>query len=770
MLSVQLIGLLLTTTAETNNARQVIAEELRTSERVFEKLIQQNSLQLSQGARILSADYAFREAIATMDLKTIISALNNHGTRINAQTMMLIGLDKIIIADTSVPDQKGKAFAFPKLFDMADKQNKTSLIVVSNGKLYQLVLVPVLAPVPIAWVAMGFNIDDQTTKDLQRLTGANVSFLSKQDKNEWKMLASTLPQKIKTLLEKYLNENEETMDHTSLVTLQADDNEYISLISKQTEYGNERVIAVLQQSLKDALEPFQRLQRQLIFFSIIGILISILASVLIARGITHPLKQLAAFARRIAGGDYLDPPVIDREDEIGDLSSAFEHMRESISARESKILDLAYRDGLTKLPNRALFSDRLNQAINASKRRHQQLSVLVMDLDHFKYVNDTLGHHMGDLLLCEVATRLELVIRRQSDTVCRLGGDEFAILLPTDNTEGAQLLARKVSSALETPMMLEGHVIDVRASIGVVTYPDDGEDLQTLLSRADMAMYIAKRNNSGFAVYDPRYDRYSAERLSLMSQLHKAVQENELVLYYQPKIPLQKQSDEIYVEALVRWQHPQRGFIPPIEFIPFAEQTGYIKMITQWVLNRAIEECAEWRRQNVKINIAINISARDLMNSDLPLNFSEMLDKAGCTAEWISLELTESAILEEPEHSLPVLDRLNTLGCKLSIDDYGTGYSSLSYLKKLPLDELKIDRSFVSGIVKDPNDAMIVQSTIDLAHNIGLSVVAEGVETQDILEKLIEMGCDNAQGYLISKPMTSSDLSVWVRESPWIKS
>lgn len=316
-------------------------------------------------------------------------------------------------------------------------------------------------------------------------------------------------------------------------------------------------------------------------------------------------------------------------------------------------------------------------------------------------------------------------------------------------------------------MSLDGHMVDVRASMGLAVFPDHGDDLDGLVRRADVAMYLAKRNNTGFAIYDARYDQHTADRLSLMSELRQAVEEDQLVLYYQPKVVLSDPPRHC-VEALIRWQHPRRGFVPPVEFIPFAEQTGYIRAVTMWVLERAIAQCARWSSEGFTVQVSVNISARDLLNPDLPVRFAELLSMHDCPAERLWLEITESAILEDTTHALENLEALASLGCKLSIDDYGTGYSSLSYLKKLPVDELKIDKSFVMNMLRDRDDRVIVQSTIDLAHNMGLKVTAEGVEDQETLDRLRAMGCDMAQGFLMSKPIPADELTRWMAESKWV--
>jgi diguanylate cyclase (GGDEF)-like protein len=435
-------------------------------------------------------------------------------------------------------------------------------------------------------------------------------------------------------------------------------------------------------------------------------------------------------------------------------------MGEDIASRESRIMDLAYRDPLTKLPNRAMFAEQLEAALAAAPAGGA-VAVLLMDLDHFKYVNDTLGHEIGDRLLREVGARLRDAVKRPGCTVARLGGDEFAILLPGEWAAGAQRIAAALLRALEAPLNLDGHAVDVRASVGITASPEHGHESSTLMRQADIAMYAAKRTNQGIVVWDEKYNQHGHERLSLMSDLRKAVDGNELALVYQPKVSLAGGPTQA-VEALIRWHHPVRGVVPPVDFIPFAEQTGYIRAITQWVLAQGISQCASWRSEGRQINVSINLSARDVMDTTLPDRVAALLQVHGCAAQWITLEITESAILDDPGHAVENLQRLSALGCKVSIDDYGTGYSSLAYLRRLPLNELKIDKSFVMGMVRDASDSVIVRSTIELAHNMGLVVVAEGVEDEATLERLRTLGCDIVQGFYLSRPLAADLVRAWM--------
>ena len=746
MLVVQAATFLVTNSVISSNARSNAEEQLKVAERVFRQVLRSNGEKLAQAASVVAADFAFRQAVATHDENTVASALKNHGDRVNADIVMLVDLDGKLVADSAGPAPEGATFPFPTLIRTAKHNGEASSIGMIGGRPYQLVAVPVKAPVTIAWIAMGFLIHDRMASDMSNLTSLDVSFLDGRADGQWAVLASSLQPSKRPVL----------VNAAGL----ADDNYASRLIKLQS--SGEPMAVLLQRSLREALAPFQRLQTTLWFITLCGVLVSVVGSVFTARSVTRPIAALTRFSRRIGQGNYAEPLVVTHNDEIAELATSFNQMQEGIADREQRITELAYMDRLTGLPNRALFSDRLQQAIGVALRAGHPLSVMMMDLDRFKYVNDTLGHPIGDLLLCEVAKRLRVALHRASDTVARLGGDEFAVLLPTADIEAAKIIAARILKALEEPTMIEGQLVDIGASIGIVTFPHNGADMNVLLRRADIAMYTAKRTNSGFALYDERHDHNSAERLSLMGELRQAVEHDQLTLYYQPKVDLATHTVK-YVEALIRWDHPTRGFVAPDQFIPFAEQTGYIKTISRWVADRAIHQCAMWREQGIELAVSVNVSARELIQSSLPEMFQSLLQKHGVSPEWIWVEITESAILDDPDHAIETLDRLHALGIRISIDDFGTGYSSLSYLKRMPVDELKIDKSFVMGMANHKDDETIVRSTIDLGHNMGLKVVAEGVETEEMLEQLKEMRCDLVQGYHLSRPLPPAKLELWLQ-------
>jgi diguanylate cyclase (GGDEF)-like protein len=745
MLAAQAAAYVVISSVIERNAASNAQDQLAVAERVFRQVLRSNGEKLTQAATVVAADFGFREAVATHHESTVVSALKNHGDRIDADLVILADLDGKLIADSRGYKRGGESFPFHALMHTATHGNERSAIGVIDGRLYQLVAVPVKAPLPVAWVGMGFLIDDRMAREMASLTSLDVSFLDQRSDGRWNTLASTLP----------------TQRIVHAKPGDVGDEHYATRVISLASTG-EPVVVVLQRSLTAAMAPFHRLQSALLVITLFGVLLSIGGSIVTARSVTRPIAALMNFARRVGSGDYAERLDVSHQDEIGELAQAFNRMQEGISRREHRITELAYTDRLTGLPNRAMFSDRLQEIIAQALPDQRPFGVMMMDLDRFKFVNDTLGHPIGDLLLCEVAQRLRETLGDRPGLVARLGGDEFAVLLPDEDIAGAECVAIGILKALEQPIAIEGQSVDVGASIGIVTFPENGIDMNVLLRRADIAMYVAKRSNAGVARYEERHDNSSAERLSLMSELRRAVEQDQLLLVYQPKVDLATNTVK-YVEALVRWDHPARGYVSPDQFIPFAEQTGYIKAISQWVADRAIRQCAAWRDAGIELAVSVNVSARELIQSSLPDTFSALLKKYNVPAEMLWIEITESAIMDDPNHAIETLDRLHALGIRLSIDDFGTGYSSLSYLKRMPVDELKIDKSFVMGMAENRDDETIVRSTIDLAHNMGLKVVAEGVESEAIVQRLAQLRCDLAQGFHLSRPLSPDRLEAWLR-------
>jgi len=477
-------------------------------------------------------------------------------------------------------------------------------------------------------------------------------------------------------------------------------------------------------------------------------------------------EDRAVTAMKAGAHDYI------LKDNLKRLLPAVEReLRESLVRKERRRADetihrLAYTDVLTNLPNRTRFRELAQEAIVSGQREQRSVALLLMDLDHFKNVNDTLGHDRGDCLLQQVGTRLRSALF-ELDVVARLGGDEFGILLTQLAATGDVLVViKKVHACLEAPFMIDGIPIVVEASIGVATMPDHGDDADTLLQRADIAMYRAKKMASDYATYAPEFNPHSPERLGLMAELRDAIEQNQLLLHFQPKLEL-KTGRIVGTEALVRWQHPRLGMVPPDKFILPAEQTGLIGPLTRWVLIDALTHSQSARREGMRARVSVNLSARSLHDPQLPKMIADALAATGIEPDQLVLEVTESAIVLDPKHAEQNLLALSRMGVRLSIDDFGTGYISLASIKRLPVNEIKIDKSFVTNMLTDKQDAMLVRTVIDFGHNFGLTVVAEGVETQDVLDALIDLGCDEAQGYFICKPQPFTAFKSWLAASPW---
>jgi diguanylate cyclase len=467
-------------------------------------------------------------------------------------------------------------------------------------------------------------------------------------------------------------------------------------------------------------------------------------------------RDTALAALRQGAHDYL----IKGQFDAALLNRCLRYVTERKRAEET-IRRHAYFDDLTGLPNRLLLDERLRQAILNSQREDKLVALLVVSISQFKEFSRTLGHQAGDLLVCELARRL-LEHLRKSDTLARIADDEFAVLLPTSaSEEGAKEVARKLLDSLAQSFILAELKLDVSANIGIALFPEHGSDAGELVKRANLASATAKAVHSGYAVYSLEEDKGNSHRLVLTAGLRRAIADEQLFLLYQPKIDL-RTGYATGVEALVRWQHPQIGVIPPDEFIPLAEHSGSIMQLTQWVITEALRQCQMWHAAGLGISIAVNVSRRNLQEPDLPQKISAILESFQVSSRYLELEITEGALMTDPSGAVEVLSRMNNIGLRLSLDDFGTGYSSLAYLKNLPVSEIKIDKSFVINMELSQQDVAIVKLIIELGHTLGLNVVAEGVENQHTKEMLVGLGCDRAQGYFISRPLPAEEITRWL--------
>ena len=768
LLAVQLVSFVSLRISLSRHAHSELPARLVQGERLLLTLLDRRVHAVSDVAEATGADFGFRTTLFEGDDRTIVSGLDNLRRRVGATEVAYLGLDGAVLHRAFSGAATDIAPAAARLRAQMPPSGAASDIMLVGGQPWQVVLVPENAPRLVGWILIAFPLDDALKTDMKRLSGLDLTLLSRASVREpWAVSMTALDAPGAADLAENAWGNASSRD--PMVAMQAQGDE---LGVHVLALGGDRrldagVLALISLSVGDAVRLPADLQWKLILITLAAIAIFAAGSVVTARRVTTPLRGLADAAERLGAGDYATPMRgLARADEIGGLSHSFERMRISVAENQAQILRLAYWDTLTGLPNRARFRELVGSAIRdaadakLADGTSASVAVLMLDLNRFKHVNDVLGYAVGDQVLVGLGERLGRALARDGDVVARLSGDKFGILLCRTDAQQALAVALRVEQALEQPLLLGEHKVDMSAGIGIACWPLHADSDETLVVRAEMAMYAAKRRSNGPVTYDPAIDATSAQTLTLVSELRQAVDRNELRLYLQPKLALDDRR-VVGAEALVRWQHPQRGLVPPVQFIPFAEQTGFIRYLTMWVFEEAARHWQTLADEGLQLRLSVNLSTRDLLDLDLPQKFAALLARHGVPAAAFCLEITESAIMDDPQRALATLDALSAMGFKLSIDDFGTGYSSLAYLKRLPVDELKIDQSFVRNMQSDRADAMIVRSTIDLAHNLGITVVAEGVETAEAWNLLRDLKCDQAQGYHMGRPMPVSEFSAW---------
>ncbi len=739
------------------SARRQVGQELQVGERVWRRLLEQNAQKLSQGASLLAADFGFRDAVGSGDTDTIESALENHGARIGATMTALLDTQLKLKAVAEGQNANAQRAILEQIAQPLSREPQGSQIALVGEVPYQFVLVPMKAPVLVGWVLMGFPVSQKLLDDMRGLSDVHLALYSRPEGQPPRIVASTLAPDALQALQEARGGN--------VTELPVDGDVLLARNVKLDGGATTAVYTLLLRSVNEVVAPFRQAQVALAWITAMGVVLFGIGSVVAARRVTTPLRSLVVATERLGRGQYdVAMEHTERSDEIGGLARAFDTMRLGIAAQQAEIRRLAYWDRLTGLPNRARFREVVQHEIESqgavAEMGKGNLAVVMLDLDRFKHVNDVMGYAFGDQLLMAVAKRLIEQDLRTGDMVARLGGDEFAVLLSDSDAESALAVAQRIAKSFEAPLHLDDQTVDLSAGIGIACWPLHATDTDTLLSRAEVAMYTAKAKAIPMQLYDPGLDSGSLQTLSLLTELRRAVDQGELRLFLQPKLRL-SDSQVVAAEALVRWQHPERGLVPPLDFIPFAEQTGFVSQLTLWMFDEVARLMQEMQTEETTLRIAVNLSTRDLLDLEFPARLDTILEQYGLSPHSFCLEITESAIMDDPQRAEGTLNRLSERGFKLSIDDFGTGYSSLAYLKRLPVDELKIDKSFVMNMEKDEDDAKIVRSTIDLAHNLGLTVVAEGVENALIWRKLRELACDEAQGYYMSKPLPAQEFLQW---------
>nr|WP_288355679.1 EAL domain-containing protein [uncultured Pseudomonas sp.] len=742
LLPLVVIGALYFAVQAATNAsiRTQAREQLEVGTSVFGQLLDTHARQLRDAVQVLTSDFGFREAVASGDEATIRSALFNHGARINAGVVMMFDMDGKLTASTSAPPSVAQT---EQINRQLNRQGQ-SILMPFDGQIYLLVQATINAPLPIARLVTGFAIDDRFAHELNQLTHLELSIIGSMD-GQPDVFVSTLQDLHKI-----------TFDGDSGEVMHGDEPFLVQRLVLGSGDGF-RVQALLQRSLEQARGSVVALNKQILLIAVAALVASLMGALLLARSLSRPIRHLAGAAERVGQGDYEVPLALDRGDELGSLAKAFQSMQQGIAERERQLAHNALHDPMTGLPNRNLALERLSSAIMAD--RH--IALLYVGIGNFRTVTESCEAGGGDRVMQQLANRLQMALR-PSDSLARLHGDEFVLLLDGADVDSAVATADRVQQLSMKPFRIDNVDIALDCHIGIAGYPSDGVTPEELLRRAGIAMQDAGQLPGRIQVYESGRDAVQQRQVQLIRDLRHAAQREELLLHYQPKLDVRNPS-RLQAEGLLRWQHPQFGMVSPGEFIPIAERTGSIQILTAWVIEEGVRQLQEWRQRGLMVQLSLNISTDDLIDAELPSRVSQLLAHYQVPASQLIFEITESGVMLNPAVALQVLHGLRDKGIGLSVDDFGTGYSSLAQLKRMPVQELKIDQSFIRDLDDTSEDAVIVRSTIEMSHSLGLKVVAEGVELQRSLDLLDRWQCDSVQGYLISRPLAPQAFEAWMQ-------
>ncbi|MEO8742718.1 MAG: EAL domain-containing protein [Lysobacteraceae bacterium] len=723
--------------------------QLGVASTAFARQLDDVSERVAASVQVMALDFALRSAIAQRDEATMLSALRNHGRRVGATQMLLLGVDGKVEADTLGAYPLGATFPYADLATSA-YEKPSAAVVAWHGHAYWMVVVPVFAPNLIGEIAAAIPIDDGMLARMQSLSvlPKTIELATRANDGRWIVVAHG--SEPIALTEQLAARNSTLSDKPILIEVHG--REFVAqAVILNHSAQSAPVAAVLGYSVDEALSPYRSVGMAWAGLLTFGLVAGLIGAWFIARSVSRPVEQLAASARRIEAGDYEVPTPIRRSDELGQLATAFANMAQSIREREAQIRYQAGHDQVTGLANRTATETAIQLELNA--HAGIQSALLMVGLGRVPEIIKTMGHAICDRVMRDAGQRLQGpsgkgLIARATDT-------QFSIFLPATSKSDAIKTAFRIVDALVEPYREADLALDLAPAVGIALSPEHGVEASTLLRRSEVALISALGSEEPILVYDPATDPHRPERLSLMSDLRDALDHDQLELHYQPKLNLASERID-GAEGLVRWRHPTLGQIPPDAFIALAEETGNIRKLTRWALAAGIAQARRWSTENRAIRVSINVSARDLDDGDLPRRVTDLLALNGVSPEQIALEVTESAIMGKPDAAIIVLRRLADLGIDLAIDDFGVGQSSFAYLRRLPVRELKIDKTFIDHLADARADQTIVRSIVELGHNLGYRVTAEGVDDIRVLDYLSEIGCDHAQGYLIAKAMPNT--------------
>jgi len=723
------------------NAADQVKDQLQSSGAVYDRLWHLRSNELADAAELLAKDFGFRAAVATGERTTSLSALENARARLSVDNAYLVGVNGSVDAlDGSVTPREARS-----LWAALD-EGRSAGITELDGQPRQLAAAPVLAPNLVGWVVFAADLDEAQMRSLERLSAIplDAEVLIRRD-GRW--LNATNPgSKVDARLAQAADAHSSA---TSAFEAQFGDEPAIALTKPLPAFtGETQALLLLAYPKSKALAAAGKLKLALALMTLLGVGLVAFATWRASRRITRPLEKLDEAAGRLAAGEHAKVPV-EGHDELARLSGSFNEMVERIEERERRITHLAYNDVLTGLPNRSMFQRHVEHCLRAAESELPAIALHCLDLDRFKSVNDTMGHPAGDALLVGVAGRVAEVAR--GHFVARLGGDEFVVVQSLrGEANEVERLARDLIDAVFDPLTIEGQQIVPSTSIGIAIGPADGKECGALLKNADLALYRAKEAGRGtYAFFEETLNERAQERRKLENDLRIAIEQGQLELYYQPLFDLEKHRIGSF-EALMRWNHPVRGQIPPTDFIPVAEDTGLIVPIGEWALQEACRQAASWPDH---IRVAVNVSPIQLQRPGLAEVIMQALAKSQLEPARLEVEITESVFLAGTDTTMKLLHSLRSIGVRIALDDFGTGYSSLSYLQSFPFDKLKIDRSFIQHLLVRPGAVAGVRAITDLAAALGMATTAEGVEEDSQLAELRNQGCSSVQGFLFARPM-----------------
>jgi len=730
-------------------------EQLKTGSRVFERFMELRWRRIQYGLNWLTNDSDFREAAINGSPSLIQRALLEFESSLRGSELFVLDLNGKILTSTLKGLPAEQAFPYAKALKLARRGSQTMVIGVLEGRPYMMVQGVVLAPLPVVRVVSAMPMDDVFASELSSLSNLEVSFLTVKQ-GESGVLKGTQPDWMSASIIDFVNEH---TPGSKIHFSEIHGKRFLGQLLQLANSGdpqNGQVMAVLQSPLDQTMQAFDSLDRKFLLISLGALLASLLGALWLARAVSRPVSLLAEAAQRIGRGNYETPVQLKRRDELGFLAKAINAMQSGIAVREKQLAHNALHDPLTDLPNRTLAMERLGSAINARR----SVVLIYLGIENYRVINESFGPGGGELIMRESA-RVMLDTLRERDTAARITGNEFLLLLESTQIDAGVAMADRLYALLKRPLSIDGHEVSLGVCMGIAVYPLNGQNAEELINRAAIARRDAAALPGYLQVYQQDRDLAHQRQIQLIRDLRSAASEGQLLLHYQPKLDI-RSGHVRQAEALLRWQHPELGMISPAEFIPLAERTGSMFLLTGWVMEEGIRQLAEWNHKGLHLQLSLNISAEDLHGDNLLKTVERLLKRYQLSAEQLIFEITESTAMRDPEHSLGVLEKLRDGGISLSVDDFGTGYSSLAHLKRLPVQELKIDQSFIRNLDETSEDAVIVRSTIEMSHNLGLKVVAEGVEHQHTLELLERWHCDTAQGYLISRPMDAVAFEAWV--------